>query len=96
MGSRKSEATGHREHATHRQLSPSFPNATTGCLQSFKHEERKMQQQPVEFIIEKTDKKERQSKSKDKREKVTDEEKELRRERKMVRKRVMLFEKSLD
>ncbi|KAF5285042.1 hypothetical protein FQR65_LT02355 [Abscondita terminalis] len=51
-----------------------------------KHEERKMQQQ-MEYFIEKTEKKERSSKAKDKREKITDEEKELRKERKIGRKR---------
>ncbi|KAF2879485.1 hypothetical protein ILUMI_26680 [Ignelater luminosus] len=53
---------------------------------SSKHEERKMQQQ-MEYFIEKTEKKERSSKSKDKREKISDEEKELRKERKIGRKR---------
>lgn len=56
-----------------------------GCLQSSKYEERKQQ---LDFLMEKPDKKDRPSKTKDKKDKVTDEEKELRKERKLGRKRV--------
>lgn len=56
-----------------------------GCLQSSKYEERKQQ---LDFLMDKPEKKERPSKTKDKKEKVTDEEKELRKERKLGRKRV--------
>lgn len=62
-------------------------NLFPGCLQSSKHEERKMQQQ-MEYFIEKVEKKERTAKSKDKREKISEEEKEIRKERKIGRKRV--------
>ncbi|KAK5643842.1 hypothetical protein RI129_007687 [Pyrocoelia pectoralis] len=54
---------------------------------SSKHEERKMQQQMEYFIEKSSEKKERTSKAKDKREKISDEEKELRKERKIGRKR---------
>ncbi|KAJ4435642.1 hypothetical protein ANN_18258 [Periplaneta americana] len=71
---------------------PLFPSNSV-CPQSSKHEERK-QQQLLEAMslggsMEKPEKKERSSKTKDKgmREKVTDEEKELRKERKLGRKR---------
>ncbi|KAJ3658904.1 hypothetical protein Zmor_010618 [Zophobas morio] len=55
-------------------------------LKSSKHEERKLQQQ-LDYMLEKTDKKERSGKVKEKREKLSDEEKELRKERKLGRKR---------
>lgn len=70
------------------------------CLQSSKHEERK-QQQLLEAMslggvnVEKPEKKERSSKTKDKgiRDKnVTEEEKELRRERKQGRRKVYKFQ----
>ncbi|XP_008192636.2 THO complex subunit 2 isoform X2 [Tribolium castaneum] len=54
-------------------------------LKSSKHEERKLQQ--LDYMLEKTDKKERSGKAKEKREKLSDEEKELRKERKLGRKR---------
>lgn len=59
-----------------------------GCLQSTKHEERKSLPLPIDFLADKPEKKERVSKGKDKREKITEEEKELRKERKLGRKRV--------
>lgn len=47
-------------------------------------------------MLEKPDKKERSSKTKEKREKLSDEEKELRKERKLGRKRVKFYyEKNL-
>lgn len=70
------------------------------CLQSSKHEERK-QQQLLEAMslggvsVEKPEKKERSSKTKDKgiRDKnVTEEEKELRRERKQGKRKVYKFQ----
>lgn len=62
------------------------------CLQSSKHEDRKIQQHQVDqFLLEKPEKKERSSKTKDKRDKTTDEEKEMRKERKLGRKRVCTY-----
>lgn len=57
-----------------------------GSLQNTKHDDKKQHQ--IEFYAEKMEKKERSSKPKEKREKLTDEEKELRKERKLGRKRV--------
>lgn len=57
-------------------------------MQSSKHEDRKVHQVD-HYVVEKPEKKERSSKTKDKREKGTDEEKELRKERKLGRKRVL-------
>lgn len=57
------------------------------CLQSSKHEDRKLHIE--QYGVEKPEKKERSSTKKDKREKISDEEKELRKERKMGRKRVI-------
>lgn len=45
-------------------------------------------QQQIEMFPDKPEKKERSSKSKDKREKISDEERELRKEKKLGRKRV--------
>lgn len=62
------------------------PNChSPGCLQNSKYEERKQQ---LDFLMDKPEKKERVSKGKDKKEKITDEEKELKKERKLGRKRV--------
>lgn len=45
-------------------------------------------QQQIDVFADKPEKKERSSRTKDKKEKISDEEKELRKERKMGRKRV--------
>lgn len=68
---------------------PANIHALTVCLQTSKHEERKMHQ--MEYLMEKAEKKERSSKTKEKREKVTDEEKELRKERRLGKKRVRVI-----
>jgi hypothetical protein len=82
--------------AAHQITSLLFSLPTLVCPQSSKHEERKQQQllEAMSFgggSVEKPEKKERGSKTKDKsmRDKnVTEEEKELRKERKLGRKRV--------